>query len=127
MKTSQNTKDKNQSYPLARQIADIAVDKKARDVVIIDLRPLTSITDYFVICTGAVDQHVKAIVDEIDDRLRPAEKPWHIEGYQHLSWVLMDYVNVVVHVFNPEARAYYNLERLWADADTEMISDDSAD
>jgi len=88
---------------------------------------LTSITDYFVICTGAVDQHVKAIVDEIDDRLRPAEKPWHIEGYQHLSWVLMDYVNVVVHVFNPEARAYYNLERLWADADTEMISDDSAD
>lgn len=127
MKTSQNTKDKNQSYPLARQIADIAVDKKARDVVIIDLRPLTSITDYFVICTGAVDQHVKAIVDEIDDRLRPAEKPWHIEGYQHLSWVLMDYVNVVVHVFNPEARAYYNLERLWADADTEMICDDSAD
>jgi ribosome-associated protein len=127
LKTSQNTKDKNQSYPLARQIADIAVDKKARDVVIIDLRPLTSITDYFVICTGAVDQHVKAIVDEIDDRLRPAEKPWHIEGYQHLSWVLMDYVNVVVHVFNPEARAYYNLERLWADADTEMISDDSAD
>lgn len=127
MKTSQNTKDKNQSYPLARQIADIAVDKKARDVVIIDLRPLTSITDYFVICTGAVGQHVKAIVDEIDDRLRPAEKPWHIEGYQHLSWVLMDYVNVVVHVFNPEARAYYNLERLWADADTEMISDDSAD
>jgi len=75
LKTSQNTKDKNQSYPLARQIADIAVDKKARDVVIIDLRPLTSITDYFVICTGAVDQHVKAIVDEIDDRLRPAEKP----------------------------------------------------
>jgi len=127
LKTSQNTTDKNQSYPLARQIADIAVDKKARDVVIIDLRPLTSITDYFVICTGAVDQHVKAIVDEIDDRLRPAEKPWHIEGYQHLSWVLMDYVNVVVHVFNPEARAYYNLERLWADADTEMISDDSAD
>ncbi|HOO14107.1 MAG TPA: ribosome silencing factor [Candidatus Marinimicrobia bacterium] len=127
MKTSQNTKDKNQSYPLARQIADIAVDKKARDVVIIDLRPLTSITDYFVICTGAVDQHVKAIVDEIDDRLRPAEKPWHIEGYQHLSWVLMDYVNVVVHVFNPEARAYYNLERLWADAATEIISDDSAD
>ena len=127
MKTSQNSKDKNQSYTLARQIADIAVDKKARDVVIIDLRPLTSITVYFVICTGAVDQHVKAIVDEIDDRLRPAEKPWHIEGYQHLSWVLMDYVNVVVHVFNPEARAYYNLERLWADADTEMISDDSAD
>ncbi len=127
MKTSQNTKDKNQSYPLARQIADIAVDKKARDVVIIDLRPLTSITDYFVICTGAVDQHVKAIVDEIDDRLRPAEKPWHIEGYQHLSWVLMDYVNVVVHVFNPETREYYNLERLWGDATTEKIADDLAD
>ncbi|HPC36998.1 MAG TPA: ribosome silencing factor [Candidatus Marinimicrobia bacterium] len=127
METSQITKDKNQSYPLAKQIAGIAIDKKARDVIILDLRPLTSITDYFVICTGEVDQHVKAIVDEIDNRLRPAEKPWHIEGYQHLSWVLMDYVNVVVHVFNPETREYYNLERLWGDATTEKIADDLAD
>jgi len=127
LETSQITKDKNQSYPLAKQIAGIAIDKKARDVIILDLRPLTSITDYFVICTGEVDQHVKAIVDEIDNRLRPAEKPWHIEGYQHLSWVLMDYVNVVVHVFNPETREYYNLERLWGDATTEKIADDLAD
>jgi ribosome-associated protein len=123
---SLNTSANTQSYALARRIAETAVDKKARDVIILDLRPLTSIADYFVICTGEVDQHVRAIVDEIDERLRPTEKPWHIEGRQHLSWVLMDYVNVVVHVFNPEARAYFNLEKLWADAAIEKIADDSA-
>jgi ribosome-associated protein len=122
---SLNTSAQNQAYTLAHQIANVAADKKARDIVILDLRPLTSITDYFVICTGEVDQHVRAIVEEIDERLRP-EKPWHIEGLQHLSWVLMDYVNVVVHVFNPEAREYFNLEKLWADAAIEKIADDSA-
>ncbi|MFH1214705.1 MAG: ribosome silencing factor [Candidatus Neomarinimicrobiota bacterium] len=118
--------EENQSYPLARRIAEIAADKKARDILLLDLRQLTSITDYFVICTGEVGPHVKAIVDEIDMQLRPDEKPWHTEGYQHLSWVLMDYVNVVVHVFNPEAREYFNLEKLWADAPAEKITDESA-
>lgn len=109
------------SQELARKIAQIALEKKGSDIVILDLRNITSITDFFVICTGSVDQHVKTIVDEIDDRLRPENKPWHIEGYQNLTWVLMDYVDVVVHVFQPETRAYYNLERLWADAPKEVI------
>jgi len=127
LEASLNTAHKNPSYSLAQRIGEIALDKKAREVVILDLRPLTSITDYFVICTGEVNQHVKAIADEIDLRLRPTEKPWHIEGYQHLSWVLMDYVNVVVHVFDPETREYYNLEKLWADAVVEKISDGLSD
>jgi len=127
LEASLNTAHKHQSYALAQQIAEIALNKKARNIAILNLQPLTSITDYFVICTGEVDQHVKAIVDEIDLKLRPIERPWHIEGYQHLSWVLMDYVNVVVHVFNPEARAYFNLEKLWADAVIEQIGDESAD
>jgi len=123
---SLNTSEKNRSYTLARHIAEVAADKKARDIILLDLRPLTSITDYFVICTGEVDQHIRAIVDEIDLRLRPDDRPWHIEGRQNLSWVLMDYVNVVVHVFNPETREYFNLEKLWADAAAEKIADDSA-
>jgi ribosome-associated protein len=111
---------------LARQIAQVALEKKATEVRVLDLRNITSITDFFVICSGSVAQHVKAIVDTIEERLRPANRPWHIEGYQNLTWVLMDYVDVVVHVFQPETRAYYNLERLWADAPVEIIENDRA-
>lgn len=118
---SPNTTTTTSSEILAHQIAQIALEKKASEVLILDLRQITSITDFFVICSGAVEQHVKAIVDEIEQRLKPANKPWHIEGYQHLSWVLMDYVDVVVHVFQPETRQYYNLERLWADAPCERL------
>ncbi|MBL7137099.1 MAG: ribosome silencing factor [Candidatus Marinimicrobia bacterium] len=109
------------SYNLAKKAAQIAFDKKAKDIFILDLRNLTSITDYFLICTGDVDLHVKAIVDEIKIKLKPETKPWHIEGYQHLKWVLMDYVDFVVHVFQKDIRNYYNLERLWADAPSEKI------
>lgn len=109
------------SYNLAKKAAQIAFDKKAKDIFILDLRNLTSITDYFLICTGDVDLHVKAIVDEIKIKLKPETKPWHIEGYQHLKWVLMDYVDFVVHVFQKDTRNYYNLERLWADAPSEKI------
>lgn len=114
------------SAQLARQIAQIALEKKATEVRVLDLRNITSITDFFVICSGSVAQHVKAIVDAIDEQLRPENKPWHIEGYQNLTWVLMDYVDVVVHVFQPETRAYYNLERLWADAPVETFEDERA-
>ena len=113
------------SYNLAKKAAQIAFDKKAKDIFILDLRNLTSITDYFLICTGDVDLHVKAIVDEVKIKLKPEIKPWHIEGYQHLKWVLMDYVDFVVHVFQKDIRNYYNLERLWADAPSEIIESSS--
>jgi len=115
-KSASTTSKPSSAAKLAQAIARIADGKKARDIVILDLRQLTSITDYFVICTGEVDQHVKAIADEIEKRLAPRDKPWHIEGYQHQSWILLDYVDVVVHIFQPETRQYYNLEKLWADA-----------
>ncbi|PIS27176.1 MAG: ribosome silencing factor [Candidatus Marinimicrobia bacterium CG08_land_8_20_14_0_20_45_22] len=105
----------------AVKAARIAFDKKATDVVILDMRGLTSLTDYFIICTAEADAHTKAIVDEIEMKMLPEEKPWHIEGYQHLKWVLMDYVDFVVHVFTRETRDYYNIERLWADAPVEKI------
>jgi len=108
-------------YALARRAAVAACNKKATDVKILKLQELSSVADYFVICSGDVDIHVKAIVDEIKRELKHEIKPWHIEGYQHLHWVLLDYVDFVVHVFHKETRDYYNIERLWADAPTEIV------
>jgi ribosome-associated protein len=118
------SKNKNiplSSHNLAKKAAEIAISKKARDVLILDIRQLTSISDYFIICTGDVDMHVKAIVDEVEEKLKPEIRPWHIEGYQNLRWVLMDYVDFIVHVFQEEVRNYYNLERLWADAPMKKV------
>jgi ribosome-associated protein len=110
------------SYQLARRAAEAALSKKAQDVIILDLKNLTTVTDYFVICSGEVDVHVEAIMDEIHKVLKKDIKPWHIEGNQYLHWVLMDYVDFVVHVFQKETRDYYDIERLWADAPLEKIS-----
>jgi ribosome-associated protein len=102
---------------VARRAALLASAKSATNIVVLDVRKVTDFTDYFVICTGAVDVHVKAIVDSIDNELRKIGwKPLSIEGEGNHKWVLMDYVDVIVHVFQPESRGYYSLERLWGDA-----------
>lgn len=102
---------------IARRAAQYAGDKQAIDVTVLDLRKVTDFADYFVICTGVVDVHVKAIADHIEDELRQyGWKPRHIEGTETGRWVLLDYFDVVVHVMLPEARGFYNLERLWGDA-----------
>jgi len=121
MTDKQLTKPQTDIYNLVKKAAETAHNKKATDVIILTLKDLTSVTDYFVICTGEVDAHVKAIADEIRRALKHEIKPWHIEGYQHLQWVLMDYVDFVVHVFQKDTREYYNIERLWADAPVERI------
>ncbi len=118
---------KDNIYLLAKKAAEAALNKKATDITILTLKDLTSVADYFVICTGDVDMHVKAIVDEIKKELKHDIKPWHIEGYQHLHWVLIDFVDFVVHVFHKETRDYYNIERLWADAPTEKLLTPSID
>ena len=121
----QYTAEKNiSSDELAQQISEIALTKKAEDVSILDLKELTSITDYFVIASGASDTQVKAIVDAITDELEPEIKPWHREGYDNLRWVLLDFVDVVVHVFQRQVREFYDLERLWADAKVETVTDE---
>lgn len=108
---------------LAQDISRLALSKKAEDVHILDVRKITPITDYFVICSGTTDVHVKAIHDAILRGLEPEVSPWHVEGIDALRWVLMDYIDVVVHVFQPKVRDYYQLERLWADAKTEILED----
>ncbi|MFQ6606997.1 MAG: ribosome silencing factor [Fidelibacterota bacterium] len=106
---------------LAHAIAELAAAKKADDVTILDVSQQTSITDFLVICSGNSDVHVKAICDTIQEELKPPVKPWHSEGVENRRWVLLDYVDVVVHIFLQEARDYYQLERLWADAAREQI------
>lgn len=92
-------------------------DKKASDVVAMDLRPLTDTADWFVICTATSDQHVRALADEVSRRLRETgDRPWHVEGYEARRWVLIDCVDIVVHLFRRETREFYALERLWGDA-----------
>lgn len=102
-----------------------ALDKKAQDVVVLDLRHTPAFTDHFVLCTGLSTRQVKAIADAIEETLRAAKvRPAHIEGYERAEWVLMDYFTFVVHVFTPQTRAFYSLDRLWGDAERIEVSDE---
>ena len=115
------------SKALAKKIAAFALLKKAQNVVLLDLRKLTSMSDYFVICSADSDTHVRAIADAIRDGAEDAgEKIWHDEGQGESTWVLLDFVDVVVHVFHKETRSFYNLEKLWGDAKFEYIEDKPA-
>jgi ribosome-associated protein len=94
-----------------------AVGKKAHDLVALDLRDLDGVADYFLICSASSEVQVKAIAEAVEDDLRAlGAKPWHVEGREGRRWVLLDYVEVVVHVFHEKTREYYMLDRLWGDA-----------
>ncbi|MDR1701763.1 MAG: ribosome silencing factor [Sporomusaceae bacterium] len=102
---------------LAKDIANAADDKKARDIVILDIASISPVTDYFIICSASSDTQTKAIADNIEEKL--AEKdilPLHKEGYREGHWVLLDYGDAIVHIFLEEERQFYNLEKLWSDA-----------
>jgi ribosome-associated protein len=105
------------SRTLAKTIAAAALEKKAEDVIVLDLHKLGAFTEYFVIASGASDRQVQAIARGIEETLHvKKEKPIGVEGLQAGKWVLIDYGNVVAHVFYTADREYYQLERLWADA-----------
>lgn len=108
--------------PLLDEIVELALQKKANDLVALDVRGLSSITDYFIICSADSEPHVKAISDSI--RKGTPHKPRHLEGYENLCWVLIDYFDIVVHIFKNDERDYYNLERLWADAPLKQFKDE---
>ncbi len=103
---------------LARAAAQAAFDKKAEDVQVLDLTALSDVCDFFVIASGLNARQVDTIIDEIEEKVAETtgEKPFSIEGRDQRTWILMDYGSVVVHVFTPEAREYYRLEKLWGDA-----------
>ncbi len=109
---------------LARRLADLTLEKKASDVKIFDLRRITNVADFFVVCSADSDVQVKAISNHLIETMSEENmKPWHVEGLQKRQWVLLDFVDVVVHVFLPEVRDFYGLERLWGDAEIEEIVD----
>ena len=102
-----------------------ALDKKASDIVVLDLRHTPAFTDFFLICTGQNVRQGHAIADAIEEALRAVKRsPAHVEGYKRGEWVLMDYFTFIVHVFTPQTREFYSLERLWGDAERIEVSDE---
>lgn len=103
----------------------LALEKKGFDVKILKVKAVSSVADYFVIASGEANVHVKAIVRAVEDGMMDrGYKPFHREGYQQGNWVLLDYIDVVVHIFVESTRQFYALERLWGDAPVEELSDD---
>jgi ribosome-associated protein len=109
--------DKLTPLEQAQRIAALAQEKLAKDITILDMRPVCSYTDFFVICTGQNPRQTKAIYDEVHERLKADARaiPHNVDGAKESTWILADYLDVVLHVFTPEARAYYRLEELWGD------------
>jgi len=125
--STRKSPDSARSRKLTGEIAKAvkaALDKKAIDVVVLDLRHTPAFTDFFLLCSGQNTRQVHAIADAVEDALRSAKiRPNHVEGYDRGEWVLMDFFSFIVHVFTPQTREFYSLERLWGDAERLEISD----
>lgn len=110
------------TLPEVRRVVNSALERKADDVTVMDLRGLSSATDFFVIATGRSDVQVRAIAEHILDTAKWAgDRPQHVEGLDDGRWVLIDYIDHVVHVFHPKVRSFYRLESLWGDARTIVL------
>jgi ribosome-associated protein len=102
-------------------------DKKGKNITSLNLKNIEhAVTDYFIVCHGTSNTQVQAIAESIEDEVRKAIgiKPWHREGMQNAEWILLDYIDVVVHVFQEETRNFYQIESLWADAEIKKIEED---
>lgn len=118
------TKTKITADQLITAILSGIEDVKGKEINILDLRAIdNTVCDYFIICEGSSNTQVKAIVNSIQKKVSKElkDKPWHVEGEENAEWVLIDYVNVVVHVFQKHIRAYYDIESLWGDAKSTLI------
>ena len=111
---------------LSKYIVKGIQEKKGTNIVILNLKDVgNAIADYFIICTGSSDTQIDAISDAVEQEVikEAKEKPWHSEGYQNKEWILLDYVNVVVHIFKSNVRSFYGLEELWGDAVVTKVED----
>src|SRR3954447_19729525 len=108
---------------LAERIAQLASDKLAQEIRVVDLREIVSYTDFFVICSGGTERQTKAIHDAIYQELKDVygRLPRRVEGLTESRWILMDYLDAVIHIFTPDARSYYRLEQLWGDAPSQTV------
>ena len=128
--TSNNRMPTTSSLPsaaLAQRAAQILLDNKANDVVMLDLRGVTDMTDFFIIASGTSDTHVRSLGDHVmEDLKKEGARAHHVEGLTQGRWALLDYVDVVVHVFHPTLRNFYQLERLWSDAEVVPVESQGA-
>ncbi len=112
---------------IAEMGTEAALDRRANNVVVLNLSGLSSVTDFFVICSGNSDTHVEGIANNIAEKLNEnGAKLWHREGGKRASWILLDYIDVIVHIFTEEAREFYGLERLWGDAPKTEYNDETS-
>jgi ribosome-associated protein len=119
-------KAKSDSLELARKAARICLDYRANDVVLLDLRGVSDMTDFFIVASGTSDTHVRSVGEPLADEMKFLGSPvYHMEGTTKGRWVLLDFVDFVVHVFHPTLRDFYQLERLWADAESIPIEEGS--
>lgn len=110
--------------PQVWEAVHAAQDRKALDLDLLDLKGYSSFTDFFLICSGTSSRHMQAISDGIQERLEESGvRPTHVEGYAQAEWILLDYLNFVVHIFSEQARRFYDLERLWKKAEKVPLAD----
>lgn len=114
---------------LINSICNALLEKKARDIILLDVRELTTLTDYFIVCHGTSDTQIGALADNVLDRTleQSGEKAWRKEGLEMRRWIILDYVNVVVHIFSEEKREYYGFEKMWNDAVRTEVRDAAPD
>ena len=127
---SPSTRSESQSpaiSELAQRAASIALDHKANDVLVLSLKGVSDMTDYFIIASGTSDTHVRSLGESIEEGLKQSgTTPHHVEGLRQGRWVLLDYVDFVVHLFHPSLRTFYQLERLWSDAEVVPVTAQTA-
>jgi len=120
-------KKQDASDVLTKAIVKGIQEKKGQNILTMNLKKIPSaVCDYFVLCSGTSNTQVEAIADSVEEIVRKAlgDKPWHKEGFENAEWILLDYVNVVVHIFQDHSRMFYNLEKLWDDAEIKKFEGD---
>jgi len=125
--TSRTTRKKSPQFaPLVSLINEALLEKKAEDVRVLDVRKLTTLTDYFIVCQGGSDTQIRALANNVTEKIKEqtGEHVWRKEGLENKKWVVLDYVDVVVHIFNEETRNFYALEKMWNDAEITDIQDE---
>ncbi|MFD2530834.1 ribosome silencing factor [Gracilimonas halophila] len=123
------TDDSPDSQEMVETITEALLSRKGKDITVLDVSELTTLTDFFVVCHGTSDVQIKALADAVEDDMREkiGERAWKKEGLQGRSWVILDFVNIVVHVMSKEKRDFYGIERMWNDAKVTYIKDNDED
>lgn len=113
------------SSELIESVTNALLEKKARDILVLDVRELTTLTDYFIVCHGTSDTQIRALANSVTENTKKdiGESVWKKEGFEARRWIILDYVNVVVHIFSKEKRDFYGIERMWNDAPVTEIKD----